>query len=347
MSNRYYLGPRSDHFDGTRFFNPGVPPSDKSLLDVLRWRLGGHRARWPKTVPARFGLKPEKAVSGLQVTCIGHASLLLQVAGVNLLIDPVWSERASPFPGLGPRRRNAPAVAMSDLPPIHAILVSHNHYDHMDLATLKALWERDHPCMLAPLGNYTIIRTAGQEIDVKAGDWWESFTLSGEISATIVPSYHWSSRGLRDRRMALWGGFYLDTPRGSIYLAGDTACREAAIFREIKARCGSPLLAALPIGAYAPRWFMNTQHADPGEAIRIAQDCGAQYVLGIHSNTFPLTDEPHDDPAKRFHAAAAEVRSTGMRAQAFTAGDTWTLPGSEDSLIVAGGTRRACTSPLS
>ena len=327
MNKRYYEGPLSDHFDGTRFFNPGLLPSDKSLLDVLRWRLGGHRARWPKTVPARSGLKPDEVVSGLQLTCIGHASLLLQAAGVNLLSDPVWSERASPFLRVGPRRHNAPAVAMRDLPQIHAILVSHNHYDHMDLETLKALWQRDRPRVLTLLGNDTIIRTAACEIDVTAGDWWDSFALPGEITATVVPSYHWSSRRLGDRRMALWGGFYLDTPHGGIYLAGDTAYRDAAIFLEIKARCGSPVVAALPIGAYAPRWFMNTKHANPEEAIRIAQNCGAQYVLGIHSNTFPLTDEPHDEPAKRFRAAAAEISSTGVHAQAFTAGETWTLPG--------------------
>ena len=163
----------------------------------------------------------------MQVTCIGHASLLLQVAGVNVLIDAVWSERASPFRRLGPRRRNAPAMEMNDLPPTHTILVSHNHYDHMDLATLKALWQRDRPRMLTPLGNDTIIRTTGREIAVTTGDWWESFALADDVSATIVPSYHWSSRGLRDRRMALWGGFYLDTPYGSIYFAGDTTLRSS------------------------------------------------------------------------------------------------------------------------
>ena len=325
MSNLYYKGPASDHFDGTRFFHPGLPASDKSLLDVLRWRIGARRAVWPAVVPARSGLRPQPTVPGLSITCIGHSSLLVQVAGVNLLVDPVWAERASPSRWVGPRRHNPPAVSLADLPPIHVILVSHNHYDHMDLTTIQSLWERDRPYLLTPLGNDAIIRKRNRTIAVNAGDWWDSFQLTADVRATIVPAYHWSSRSIRDRRMALWAGFYLDTPQGSIYLAGDTAYRDGAIFAEIKARCGSPLVAALPIGAYAPRWFMQTQHADPEEALRIAQDLGAKYVLGIHANTFQLTDEAHEEPAQRFHAAAGPATANGVEAQAFSAGAVWTL----------------------
>ena len=174
--------------------------------------------------------------------------------------------------------------------------MTHNHYDHMDLSTLKQLWETHRPRLLMPLGNDTILRAGMKGVPVTVGDWWDSFDLSGQIRATVVPSYHWSSRGLRDHRMALWGGFFLETPRGSIYCAGDTAYGDGAIFSEIGRRCGTPDVAVLPIGAYAPRWFMQAQHADPEESVRIAKACGARNMLGVHWGTFPLTDESFDEP---------------------------------------------------
>lgn len=241
-----------------------------------------------------------------------------------MLVDPVWSVRASPFRLLGPRRHNPPAVAIRDLPPIHAVLVTHNHYDHMDLSTLQALWAAHRPTIVTPLGNETILRAAIRGIEVATGDWWDTFEVSGAVRATIVPSYHWSSRSIRDRRMALWGGFFLHTPQGSIYCAGDTAYRDGAIFQEIGRRCGTAAVAVLPIGAYVPRWFMKTQHADPEEAVQIAADCNARHVLGVHWGTFPLTDEPFDEPARRLEIAASS--QTEVSAQAFRAGDLWDLP---------------------
>lgn len=320
MKNPYYSGPESDHFDGKRFFNPGQAPSDKSLVDVLRWRLGGHRSRWPVTVPAPSGLVPARSVPGLRITCIGHSSLLVQVGGTNVLVDPVWSQRASPFSFMGPRRHNAPAIALGDLPTIHAILVTHNHYDHMDLSTLEQLWQLHRARILTPLGNDAILRGGMRNAPVMTGDWWESFDLAEKVRATIVPSYHWSSRGLRDRRMALWGGFFLETTQGSIYCAGDTAYGDGAIFSEIGRRCGAPTVAVLPIGAYAPRWFMRTQHADPQEAIEIAKACGAHHTLGVHWGTFQLTDEPFDEPPRLLGSVAAEQQ---VSAQAFLAGACW------------------------
>ncbi len=321
MANRYYQGPPSDHFDGQRFFHPGLPPSDKSLLDVLRWKLVGKRAGWPKVVPAGVGVRPAERVDGLRITAIGHASLLIQIAGCNILLDPVWAARASPFSRFGPRRRNPPAIAFADLPPIDVVLVTHNHYDHMDLSAIEKLWQTHRPVILTPLGNDTLIHARTPHAEVKTGDWWDRLVLPHGITASIVPSYHWSSRSLADRRMALWGGFMLETPLGTIYCAGDTAYRDGKIFQQIRARFAAPTVAILPIGAYAPRWFMETQHADPEEAVRIALDCGAKQVLGVHWGTFELTDEPHREPEERFHAAA--------RAACFEAGHVVALhPGS-------------------
>ena len=326
MANRYYKGPRSDHFDGERFFHPDLPSSDKSLLDVLRWRLLDRRTPWPRVIPARSGLRPPAAVEGLRITAIGHASLLIQVAGCNLLLDPVWSERASPFRRLGPVRHNPPAVAFEDLPSIHTVLVTHNHYDHLDLSTIDKLWDAHRPFLLSPLGNDRVIRAGSPRVEVTTGDWWESFDLPHGVRATIVPAYHWSSRGPGDRRMALWGGFVLETPAGITYCAGDTAYRDGRIFREIGERFGPPLVAILPIGAYAPRWFMQTQHVNPEEAVQAALDCGARHMLGIHWDTFCLTDEAYREPEERLLAATRSASLDPCSFAALRPGDVWQPP---------------------
>jgi len=319
----YYTGPITDHFDGRQFYHAGLPPTDKSLFDLLRWQLFGKHAKYPATIPARSGIQPEARVDNLRITCIGHASLLIQTAAVNILIDPVWSHRVSPFKALGPSRRNPPAVALSDLPPIHAVLVTHNHYDHMDTATIAAIHAQHKPLILSPLGNDTVIHKDAPHVAVQTGDWWQSFPLSPEVRVTLVPAYHWSARKLGDRRQALWCGFVLDTPSGRIYCAGDTAYQDGKIFSEIRTRCGPPLVAILPIGAYAPRWFMSTQHTDPAEAVQIATDVGAQHLLGIHWGTFPLTDEPWDEPPHLLEDAMRHHDGTPIRARAMRSSDIW------------------------
>ena len=283
----------------------------------------GKKAAWPKTVPARSGLRPSAQVDGLQIVAIGHASLLIQIAGSNILLDPVWAERASPFTRIGPRRRNPPAVAFEDLPPIDTVLLTHNHYDHLDLRIISQLWDVHRPLIVSPLGNDAVIHKAAPQVAVKTGDWWDSFPLSQKLQATIVPSYHWSSRGLGDRRMALWGGFVLETPAGVIYCAGDTGYRDGKLFSEIRERFGPPQVAILPIGAYAPRWFMQPMHVDPEEAVQIALDCEAQHTLGIHSGTFPLSDEPYDEPEERFHAAARSASLNSANIVVLHPGDVW------------------------
>lgn len=237
---------------------------------------------------------------------IGHATLLIQIAGLNLLTDPVWSDRASPVAFAGPRRVTAPGVRMEDLPPIDAILLSHNHYDHLDAPTLRALHERHAPLIVTPLGNDAIIRRHIPSGRIEVRDWGEDVAIAPGADVHIVPANHWSSRGLRDRRRALWGGFMLRAGGRLVYFAGDTGYGTGSMSRSMRQRFGRTDLALIPIGAYDPRWFMAAQHTDPEEAIQIMQDLDARFAVGIHWGTFKLTDEPRDDPALRLAAGLAD-----------------------------------------
>ncbi len=302
--NPYYRGPVSDHFDGSRFFNPGQPATDRSLRDMWRWKTGARPARWPRSVPVRPA-RPDRRVDGLRITAVGHASVLIQAAGVNLLTDPVWSERASPLRFAGPRRVTAPGITFADLPPIDAVLLSHNHYDHCDMATLRALQARDTPLFAMPLGNDAIVRRAVPDARIATGDWHDRIPVRDGVSTVLTRANHWSARAMADRRMALWAGHYVETPAGRVWFAGDTGYGDGAIFRDLRRRHGAPDVALIPIGAYAPRWFMAAQHADPADAVRILEDVGAARALGIHWGTFQLTDEARDEPPAHLRAAMA------------------------------------------
>ena len=296
--NPYHDGPITDHFDGTRFFNPGEPETDRTLKQVLRWQRSMPNNPWPGSV-AVTPVIPDARVERLRVTMVGHATLLIQVAGLNLLTDPVWSDRASPLAFAGPKRVTAPGVRMEDLPPIDAILLSHNHYDHLDIKTLKALHQRHAPLIVTPLGNDAIVRRHSPAARIKAGDWGAEVEIAPGAQVHIVPATHWSSRGIRDRRMALWSGFMLRAGGRLVYFAGDTGYGTGRIFRTMRERFGPPDLAIIPIGAYDPRWFMAAQHVDPEEAVQIMRDLDARAAVGVHWGTFKLTGEPRDEPATR------------------------------------------------
>lgn len=297
--NIYYRGPRSDHFDGVRFFNPGQPTTDRSILDLLRWQFAGRpAAKWPSAVPAKQ-VRPADRVGGLRVTAVGHSSLLIQVANVNVLTDPIWSDRASPVSFAAPKRVTAPGIAFEALPPVDIVLLSHSHYDHFDVATLRRLQAKFRPLFVGPLGMDALVGRMIANVRIEVGDWGDCFDLSDDISVRIVPANHWSSRSLSDRRMMLWCGFLVRAAGRQIYYAGDTGYGAGSIFRAMRDRYGACDLALIPIGAYAPRWFMQTQHVDPDEAVQIMLDCGALQALGIHWGTFRLTDEPRDEPLLR------------------------------------------------
>jgi L-ascorbate metabolism protein UlaG (beta-lactamase superfamily) len=295
-----YSGPVTDHFDGVRFFDPdGVPP--KSLRDVLRWQFDGARKRatWPLWAPSPHADQPPPRVTGdkVRLSFVGHASWLIQVAGANILVDPVWSVRVSPFSFAGPKRRNDPGIAFEALPNIDVVLVSHGHYDHLDLPTLSRLAATFAPRVITPLGNDITMRAADPAIRAEAFDWHDRVELGNGLDVTLVATRHWSARGLFDRNRALWASFVLETPAGKIYIVGDSGYGEGAHFRRVAEAHGPIRLALLPIGAYEPRWFMRDQHMNPEDAVKALQDCGAEAALAHHHGTFQLTDEAIDAPA--------------------------------------------------
>lgn len=327
-ANRYYSGPPSDHFDGTLFFNPdGQMPG--RFTDLLKWQLSGERSKWPAANPSPFEpTEPAARIDGdgLRLTMVGHATLLIQVAGFNILTDPVWSPRVSPLSFAGPRRVNAPGIAFSQLPPIDLVLVSHNHYDHLDLATLKRLKAKHDPLVLTPLGNDAIIDSAVPGMRMTAHDWGERVEITNDIAVHVEPVHHWSARGARDRRMALWAGFVVETPAGKIYFAGDTGFHGGANYRLMAEKHGGFRLAILPIGAYEPRWFMAPQHQNPEEAVQGMQLCNAAHAAGCHWGTFHLTDEPIDEPVQKLAEALKAKGVPHERFRALRPGEIWDVP---------------------
>jgi L-ascorbate metabolism protein UlaG (beta-lactamase superfamily) len=307
--DRYYKGPVSDHFDGLRFFDSrGSAPN--SFADLLRWQLGKKPVAWPRLDPSPYSDVPPQRVDNprdWRITYIGHASLLLQVAGLNILLDPVWSERVSPLTFAGPKRVNDPGVAFDALPPIDAVLLTHCHYDHMDVVTLAALAARHRPRFIVPLGNDTIIRHHDRYAHVDAYDWYVDVSLSRNVKVTMIPTRHWSSRGAFDRNKALWASFVIETPAGRILFVGDSGYGDGFHFRNARQLYGPLRLAILPIGAYEPRWFMRDMHMDPEEAVSAFIDTGAEHALAHHFGTFRLTDEAIDEPPARLAAALHEA----------------------------------------
>ena len=291
QTSRYH-GPKSDHFDGNVFVN--MPPySQHNFFDVIRWSFTANRAKWPTHVDNN-SLPNLNPVSGNQVktTYINHATMLLQTENLNLLTDPIWTKRASPFFWFGPKRVRAPGVAFENLPQIDVVLVSHNHYDHLSLPTLKMLSDKFHPVIIVPLGLKDLLERHGI-LNVIELDWWQTYSVKNAV-ITFLPTQHWSQRGVGDKCKTFWGSYGIVTSNKHIYFAGDTGY--SPLFKEIRQKWGKPDLALLPIGSNQPAWFMKENHMNPAEAVQAHQDLQATHSIGIHFGTFQLSDEAIDQP---------------------------------------------------
>jgi L-ascorbate metabolism protein UlaG (beta-lactamase superfamily) len=296
------------------------------LFPALRWFATRRPARWPRWVEVAPASPPPERVGPTETAhlLVNHSTLLLQLGGWNVLTDPIWSLRCSPLAFAGPRRVHAPGLRLVDLPPIDVLLLSHDHYDHCDLPTLRRL-ARDHPqaAAVTTLGNDELLRRAGFA-RVTALAWWQELRVERTsprvgprpLAIHATPAAHFSGRGALDRNRRWWGGFVLDAGTGPVYYAGDTGYRQT-LFHSVRQRFGAPVLAFLPIGAYLPRWFMRPVHMDPDDAVRAHTDLGAARSVGIHWGTFQLTDEHRDDPPRELERARERHR---LEAASFEAG---------------------------
>jgi L-ascorbate metabolism protein UlaG (beta-lactamase superfamily) len=284
------------HFDGKRFFNPGAAGAP-GFFAALRWMLSSRPERSARFVSDVEQTKPPALVEGaqLRVTLINHSTVLLQQNELHILTDPIWAERASPLAAIGPRRRRKPGVRWEDVPRIDVVLLSHNHYDHLDLAALRRLADRGESQFVVPAGVGRLLRS--QKIGpVHELDWGKAVSI-GQARIHSVPALHFSARGIFDRNRTLWCGYVIETAGRTVYFAGDTAFGDH--FGMIRERFGAPRVALLPIGAYEPRWFMSPVHMSPDEAVRAHQLLGAETSIAIHHGTFQLADDGIDTPKKR------------------------------------------------
>jgi L-ascorbate metabolism protein UlaG (beta-lactamase superfamily) len=302
----YYQGPESDHFDGHRFYNPGAP-MEKSFSDFLRWRFTREPGAWPDYFPLKKCDRPPARITGdaLRVSYVGHATVLLQSSGLNILTDPVYSKRTSPVRWAGPERVHPPGIMFDHLPKIDIVLISHSHYDHLDLATITRLWQRDHPRIIVPLGNDTIISSHDRDIQAEAYDWGQLVQVSNGVTIHLEPMYHWSARGMFDRNRSLWAAFVISSAGGNIYFVGDSGFGSGENFKRAREKYTNFRLAILPIGSYDPRWFMRYGHMNPAESLQALQLLGSPAMLPIHYNTFQLADTGFDVPLHDLQEAMA------------------------------------------
>lgn len=324
----YYRGPVSGHFDGARFANPdgdedtGRTPGGGSRAGFF-WRYltgSDDRPPWPTQVLVRPASAAELAplssaeTTPMRATWIGHASVLVQAPGLSILTDPVWAERSGPF-GFGPKRVAAPGIALADLPHVDLILISHNHYDHLDLATLKRLWDRDHPQIVTSLGNDAILRAHG--IQAVAVDWGRVVPVGGRpgVGVAVTRNHHWGSRWFTDRNRALWSSFVVTLPGGNLFFAGDTGFGDGEWPREAR-RLGPIRLALIPIGAFrfTPGQMASGAHIGPLHAVSVFDRLGAQTAIPIHWGTFRLSYEAYRTPPRLL---AAAMRCSGITDRRF------------------------------
>ncbi len=316
-----YKGPISDHFDGTRFRNLSGA-SAKGMWEAMQWMARRQQGPWTYR-EVSGGFVPYREVStGVTITFVNHSTFLIQVDGLNILTDPVWSERVSPVTFAGPKRMRPPGIAFDSLPAIDIVLLSHNHYDHLDLPTLLRLQERHDPFIVAPLGISAFLAQQGINGSTDL-DWWESLTHQG-ITIHCTPAQHFSGRGLFDRDQTLWCGFVLSTTAGNVYFAGDSGY--GAFFKDIGTRLGPMAVSIIPIGAFLPEWFMSPIHISPADAVQVHEDVQSAYSIGCHYGTFPMADDGMDDPVIHLREALQQRGISDSTFLVLDEGHYWQLP---------------------
>nr|BDT28157.1 MBL fold metallo-hydrolase [Bacteriovorax sp. HI3] len=291
----------TDHYDGNTFRNE-APITPRGFLDLLKWKLSFKTESWPSKLEVDYpkAIPADKSTDKTIITFVTHASFLIQLDGLNILTDPVWSNRTSPFSFIGPKGVHAPGIDFEKLPKINVVLISHNHYDHMDAKTIHDLDEKFSPLFLVPLANKEKVKSFGAR-NVEEFDWWETKQIGPGVKVTLTPAQHWSSRTPFDRMKALWGSYYIQGPKEKIYFAGDTGY--GPHFLEITKKLGAPDVSLLPIGAYEPRWFMKDMHMNPEDAVLAHLDLQSKFSIGMHFGSFQLTDEAIDTPKKDLEMA--------------------------------------------
>ncbi|MBC7464863.1 MAG: MBL fold metallo-hydrolase [Bdellovibrio sp.] len=288
--------PVTDHSDGKIFYNEdrtaGAP---KGLFQALKWKLTSDVKDWPeqKDDNEKPDFLKKIGANEAAVTFINHATELIQLEKLTVITDPIFAERASPFSWIGSKRHRKPGAEIFELPKIDVVVISHNHYDHLNIESLIELQKKDQPQFIVPLGTKALLEESGIK-NVTELDWWQNFKTEQGAVITLVPMQHWSARGVFDRFEALWGGYLIESSGLKIIFAGDTGYNNQ--FKEIQQKVGSIDISILPIGAYEPRWFMKGQHMNPFEAVQAHRDLQSKLSIGTHFGTFQLTDEGIDDP---------------------------------------------------
>jgi L-ascorbate metabolism protein UlaG (beta-lactamase superfamily) len=289
-----YAGKVAPNFDGNEFVNE-VPVPTKSFWTVAKWKMASTTEPWQQRRGTEPGMAPpiRVGIGELRITWVNHATALIQMDGVNILTDPIWSERASPYSFIGPKRYRDPGLRLEDLPPIDVVVISHNHYDHFDVPTLRRLAKQHSPRIVAGLGSRAILENekigGGHDLD-----WWEELRITEHVTVTAVPAQHWSKRGFGDTNKTLWAGFVISGIGGPVYYSGDTGW--GSHFEQVRNHFGPVRLALLPIGAFEPRWFMKQMHISPQEAVDAARILEAEVTVPVHWGTFSLGDDGQDEP---------------------------------------------------
>jgi len=293
ISSPKYSGPRTDHFNGKTFENPGDVKA-KGLTDVIKWASNRKRQPWIVEKEPYIGPEPAGQVkAGIKITFVNHSTFLIQANGMNILTDPVWSDRTSPFRFAGPKRMRPPGITFEDLPKIDLVIISHNHYDHLDVSTMRDLIKHHNPGIITPLGVGEFVRKMGTD-NVEDLDWWQEQVISDDMNIVCVPAQHFSGRGTFDRDATLWCGYIIQSKSGNIYFAGDSGYGD--FFKLIGRKYGKMKVSMIPIGAYLPQWFMSPIHISPEEAVKVHQDVNSEISIAMHYGTFPLADDGQQQP---------------------------------------------------